>query len=206
MANPIQDQVRAAMTGGGNLDLEFDAALNDKAPGPLQVYLHETATGVRVDLDDTGEPATVLWLPWRQGTLQMLQPFSIGRAARGSLFFTYYLTGCKVFAIRGGPVWHVDAPIPVGEFWPQIVGDEWVTDNWEPGTEQPVAYLRRAGQQAELWDLSEHLVGNPPSTYGAGNVGQALVGGVVDDNQQLDLYFKSSPWAPLGYTGQLLKK
>lgn len=205
MANPIQDQVRAAMTGGGNLNLEFDAALNSKAPGPLQVYLHETSAGVRVDLDGTGELATVLWLPWKQGELQTLQPYSIGKAAPNTLFFTYYLTGCKVFAIRGGPVWHVDAPIEVDEFWPQILNDEWVTDNWEPGTQQPVAYLHRAGQEAALWDLSAYLVGGPPSTYGEGNVGQALVGGVVDGNQQLDLYFKASPWAPLAYSDQLLK-
>ncbi|HEX6369258.1 MAG TPA: BLF1 family deaminating toxin [Longimicrobium sp.] len=197
MPNLIQDQVRAAMTDGGDLELEFDSALNTKGAGSLQVFLHETTNGVRVDLDDAGEAATVLWLPWKQGELQTLQPFSIGKAAPNTLFFTYYLSGCKVFAIGGGPVWHIDAPIEAAEFWPQIVSDEWVEENWEPGSEQPVAYLHRAGQQAALWDLSPYLIGGPPSTYGAGNVGQGLVGGVVDDSKRIDLYFKTSSVSPL---------
>lgn len=207
MPTPIQDSVRAAMTGGGDLDLNFDEVLNTRAPGLLQVYLHETDGGVRVDLNSPGEAATILWLPWKQGELQMLQPYSVAKQAPGGLFFTYYLTGCKVFAIRGGPVWHIDAVVAVAEFWPLIAEDDWVQENWQARTPQDVAYLHRAGQAANLWDLSAFLAGGPPSTYGAGNVGEAIVGGIVNDDRELDLYFKASPWLSLPYTAtKLLKK
>jgi len=209
MPTPIQDEVRQAMTGGGNLDLELAVELNDKASGTLDVYLHQvSADRVRVDLDPKGdgEPAEVLWLPWKQGEMPMLRASSIESAQRDTLFFTYYLSGCKVFAIRGGPVWHIDAPVSVNEFWPRITSDEWVEDNWPTGTAQNVAYLHRAGQADALWNLSDYLVGGPPTTYGAGNIGQAIVGGVVNNNNQLDLYFKASPWASLDYTEQLRKK
>lgn len=205
MPNPLQDRIRAAMTGGGDLNLVLDPALNDKAPGSLLVYLHDLGDGIRVDLDQSGEAATILWLPWRQGELQALQPASIERAAANSLFLTYYLSGCKIFAIQGGPVWHIDAQVSVAEFWPQIQASEWVQDNWQAGGAQDVAYLHRAGQNAALWDLSAYLQGGAPTTYGNRNAGQALVGGVVG-NGQLDLYFKASPWADLGYSPQKSKK
>jgi hypothetical protein len=121
------------------------------------------------------------------------------------LFLTYYLSGCKVFAIRGEPVWHIDAQISVKEFWPRIQNEEWVEDNWAPGTTQQVAYLHRAGQNKDLWNLSAYLEGDPPSTYGSQNVGAAVVGGVVNHSQQLDLYFKASPWGSLVYTSQQRK-
>ncbi len=205
MPTPIQDNLRYQMTHGGDLTVVFDVALNAKSPGRQQVYLHEIEGGVRIDLDASGEPATILWLPWRQGEITELQPSSVESAAEGTLFFTYYLSGCKVFAIRGGPVWHVDAPISVAEFWPRIASDEWVEDNWSAGTAQQVAYIHRAGQAANLWDLSAYLTGAAPTTYGAGNVGQAIVGGVVNGGQ-LDFYYQASPWKVLGYAAQTLKK
>jgi hypothetical protein len=206
MPNPLQDRIRIAMTDGGDLDLVLDQALNGRAPGSQQVYLHDVGNNaIRIDLSNDGEPATILWLPWRQGTLQVLQPASIERAAAGSLFLTYYLSGCKLFAVQGGPVWHIDAQVSVAEFWPEIQGNEWVEDNWPAGTVQDVAYLHRAGQDPALWDLSAQLQGGPPATYGNGNVGQALVGGVVGGGQ-LALYFKASPWAGLSYGPQQLKK
>lgn len=205
MPNPLQDRIRAAMTGGGALDLTLAPALNDKSSGTLQVFLHEIPNGVRVDLSGPGEAATILWLPWRQGQLQIMQPPSAA-IARNTLFLTYYLSGCKVFAIGGGPIWHIDASVRVSEFWPEILNDDWVSDNWPAGTRKDVAYLHRAGQDALLWDLSARLQGGAPTTYGAGNLGQALVGGVVSGNRQIDLYFKSSPWRRLGYAGQVRKK
>lgn len=208
MPNPIQDKVRAQMTGGGDLNLEFVPELNNQSIGSLRVYLHEeNKTQVRVNLNNTGELATVLWLPWKQGEMRTLQPLSIERADINTLFLTYYLSGCKVFAIRGGPVWHIDAQIPVTEFWPFILQDEWVEDNWGQGKEQQVAYLHRAGQKPDLWDLKAHLEGDLPSTYGSGNLGDALVGGVVNASRQLDLYFKAgtSRWASLKYTSQRRK-
>jgi len=205
MPNRLQDRIRAAMTGGGNLNLQFSADLNTKAAGSLQVYLHEIENGVRVDLTSPGEAATIQWLPWKEGELSVMRPPSASVPAN-TLFLTYYLTGCKVFAIRGGPVWHIDAPVDVGEFWPQIQNDEWVEDNWPQGTPQDVAYLHRADQAAALWDLSAHLQGGAPTTYGAGNVGQAIVGGVVNANHQIDLYFMASPWSALAYAKQVRKK
>jgi hypothetical protein len=205
MPNPLQDRIRAAMTGGGNLDLDLSPDLNARSQGSLQVFLHEIPNGVRVDLSGPGEAATILWLPWRQGQLRVWRPPSAA-IQPNILFLTYYLTGCKIFAIRGGPIWHIDAPVNVNEFWPQILNDEWVEDNWPAGTQKDVAYLRRAGQNATLWDLSARLQGGAPTTYGAGNVGQALVGGVVNSSHQIDLYFKASPWHRLGYASQLLKK
>jgi len=206
MPNPLQDRIRIAMTGGGDLKLDLSPALNQKYPGSLQVYLHDAEDAVRVDLDDSGEPATILWLPWKQGELQVLQAYSIQQAAPGTLFLTYYLSGCKIFAIRGGPVWHIDAEVSVAEFWPQIAGEEWVEDNWELGTEQDVAYLHRAGQSPVLWDLSAYLAGGPPTTYGNGNIGSATVGGVVNAGHEIDFYFQASPWATLPFSGQVRKK
>jgi hypothetical protein len=205
MPNPLQDRIRAAMTGGGNLNLEFSVDLNARPPGSLQVYLHEIQNGVRVDLSSPGEAATIQWLPWQQGALTVLRPPSAS-VPPNTLFLTYYLSGCKVFAIRGGPVWHIDAPVAVDEFWPEILSDEWVEDNWPAGTPQDVAYLHRAGQAPALWDLSAHLQGGAPNTYGAGNVGQAIVGGVVNGNHQIDLYFMTSPWSRLGYARQVRGK
>lgn len=208
MLHPIQDKVRAEMTGGGSLNLDLILELNHQSVGLLQVYLHEeNQTEVSVDLNKTGELAEVLWLPWRQGELQTLLPYWIEKGELNTLFLTSYLSGCKVFAIRGGPVWHIDAPIPVTEFWPLILNSEWVEDNWEPGTEQQVAYLHRADQESTLWNLSAYLDGAPPSTYGSDNLGQAVVGGVVNASQQIDLYFKfnKSPWASLNYTSQRLR-
>jgi hypothetical protein len=206
MPNILQDRIRDAMTGGGDLELELDQALNGRGPGPQQVYLHDLGASIGIDLEENdGEAAAILWLPWRQGSLTVLQPYSIQRAAPDTLFLTYYLSGCKIFAIQGGPVWHIDAPVDVGEFWPEIQGSEWVEDHWPAGGAQDVAYLHRAGQNALLWDLSAQLQGGAPTTYGHGNLGQALVGGVVN-NGQLDLYVKSSPWAALAYGLQKLRK
>jgi hypothetical protein len=201
---PLADDIRAAMTGGGNLTIEFDPVLNTRASGSQQVYLHAIPGGVRIDLTAPGDQATILWLPWRQGELTELQPYSIQNAADDTLFFTYYLSGCKVFAIQGGPVWHIDAEVTVAEFWPQILDDDWVAENWDPGTAQMVAYIRRAGQNALLWDLSAYLQGNGPTTYGANNIGQAIVGGIVTGGM-LDFYYQSSPWASLPYSAQVLK-
>lgn len=206
MAGPIEDRVRIAMTGGGDLELVIDVNLNQRPPGSQLVYLTETEDSVFVNRDGPGEEATILWLPWKQGELTALQPYSIAKMPENSLFLTYYLSGCKVFGIQGGPVWHIDAPVDVGEFWPQIVASEWVEDNWQPGTAQAVAYLHRAGQTPNLWDLSAYLTGAPPTTYGAGNVGAATVGGVVNAAQEIDFYFQASPWAPLPATQQLLSK
>ncbi|WP_426400941.1 BLF1 family deaminating toxin (plasmid) [Ralstonia sp. R-29] len=194
------------MTGGADQTVEFDAALNGRYPGLLDVYLHATQTGFRIDLDASGEAATILWLPWKQGELTALRPDSIARAAAGTLFFTYDLSGCKLFSILGGPVFHIDALVSAEDTWQQISGDEWVEENWEPGSQQQVTYVHRGGQDAGLWDLSAYLVSDsPPSTYGNGNVGSAIVGGVVNANQQLDLYMRASPWASLTYASQTYK-
>ncbi len=208
---PIQDNIRHAMETGGNLSVRFSPELNTKAPGMTQVYLHQVdANNVLIDLQAKGgEPANILWLFWRQGECPMIQPFSIERAPVGTLFFTYELTGCKVFAIQGGPVWHIDSQVTVAEFWPQIMGSEWVEDNWHVGDVQNVAYLHRAGQAANLWDLSGHIAGAAPVTYGQGNVGNAVVGGIVrqgEHSKQLELYYKASPWARFNYAAQKLKK
>jgi hypothetical protein len=158
--------------------------------------------GVRVDLEAPGEPATILWLPWKQGELRELVPFWVEQAAPGTVFLTYYLSGCKLFSIHGGPTWHIDAQIEADLFWPRIAAEEWVEDYWPAGTSQHVAYLHRAGQPAALWDLSGFLEGAAPTTYGNGNVGQAIVGGVVNDDHKLDLYYQTSPWKPLGFASQ----
>lgn len=200
----LADDIRAAMTGGGDLTIEFDPALNAVGPGSQVVYLHAIDGGVRIDLTAPGEQETILWLPWRQGQITELQPYTIGRAADDTLFFTYYLSGCKVFAIQGGPVWHIDAPIDVGEFWPVILDDDWVAENWQPGEAQNVAYIVRAGQNPLLWDLQAYLQGNGPTAYGADNVGQAIVGGIVTGGV-LNFYYQSSPWASLPYSPQVLK-
>ena len=210
MSTPIQDKIRTAMTSGGNLFIEFDSALNGKPPGSLNVYLQEiqSGAGVKINLNSPGELANIIWLPWKQGQLTALRPSSI--KGQNTLFFTYNLTGCKVFAIQDGPIWHIDAPIEVKEFWPQIANDEWVEDYWEVSTEKQVAYLRRGGQDSKYWDLSEYLQGVGPTTYSSNNIGEAVVGGVVNASEQLDLYFKvtpqssseSSSWTPLKYNSQ----
>jgi hypothetical protein len=205
MPTPIQDKLRTAMTTGGTLTVDFSSDLNAKAAGRLDVFLHDLGTSIRIDLVNTGEPANILWLPWKQGNLTELQPSSITGAAVNSLFFTYYLSGCKVFGVRGGPVWHIDAPVTVAEFWPRIASDEWVEDYWPVGDTEDVAYIHRAGQQTNLWDLSTHLSGAAPTTYGSGNVGQAIVGGVVNASKQIDFYFQASPWARLPYGKQTRK-
>lgn len=206
MPTPLQDAIRAAMIGGGSLTITFDPALNGRAPGALDVYLHEIPGGVRIDQISPGEAARILWLPWKQGELTTLQPFSVTAAAANTLFFTYYLSGCKVFAVGGGPVWHIDAPVTVAEFWPQIMDNEWVEDNWPVGETQQVAYLHRAGQSVNLWDLSAYLSGPAPATYGQGDLGQATVGGIVNANHKLDFYVQASPWAQLKYAAQQLRK
>ncbi|AGK47949.1 MULTISPECIES: eIF4A-inactivating lethal factor BLF1 [Burkholderia] len=211
MPNSLETQIRQAMKTGGTLTIEFDQALNQKSPGTLNVFLHSTKGGVRIDLDsgNQGEPAKILWLPWKQGELQTLQPGSI--STTGMLFFTYYLTGCKVFAASGGPVWHIDAPVEVEQFWPRMSSDEWMED-WEIGTDQAIAYLHRAGQRDNLWNLSKYLEGPAPSTYGRDNLGEAVVGGIVSGPRQMDLYqyattsSGSSPWSRLAYTNQRRKQ
>ncbi|GAA5240172.1 hypothetical protein BMMON2_29940 [Burkholderia mallei] len=102
MPNSLEAQIRQAMKTGSTLTIEFDQALNQKSPGTLNVFLHPANGGVRIDLDsgNQGEPAKILWLPWKQGELQTLQPGSISTV--DMLFFTYYLSGCKVFAGDGG--------------------------------------------------------------------------------------------------------
>jgi hypothetical protein len=203
---PLEDDIRDAMIQGQAYVIEFDQALNARAAGNLPVYLHAIPGGARIDLTAAGgEPATILWLPWRQGMVTEIQAATIAAAPNNRLFFTYYLSGCKVFAIQGGPVWHIDAPVSVAEFWPEILDDLWVEQNWEPGTAQQVAYIHRAGQNADLWDLSAYLAGGAPTTYGNGNVGQAIVGGVMN-NAQLDYYYQSSPWQVLPYATQTMKK
>ncbi|HVI45116.1 MAG TPA: BLF1 family deaminating toxin [Chitinophaga sp.] len=206
----ILDNLRNAMETGGNLGVTFTQELNTKAPGMIQVYLHQVdANTVRIDLQPQGgEEASILWLPWRQGELPVLQPFSIDTVPVGTLFFTYELTGCKVFAIQGGPAWHIDSEVRVDEFWPRIMSEEWVEDHWPVNTTQNVAYIHRAGQAAGLWDLSAHLNGAAPQTYGHNNVGNAVVGGIVrqsSNSKQLELYYKASPWAKFSYAAQKLK-
>jgi hypothetical protein len=202
---PLQDDIRNAMTQGGDLVVTFDQALNALYPGSRQVYLVATDDGgVRINANGPGEQATILWLPYRQGEITELLASVIAAAADDTLFFTYYLSGCKVFAIQGGPVWHSDAEIDAATFWDRVQSDEWVEDNWPAGDPQQVAYIRRAGQSANLWDLSPYLVGAPPSTYGDGNVGQATVGGVVTGGQ-LAFYYQTSPWQVLPYATQTMK-
>ncbi|NET05138.1 MAG: BLF1 family deaminating toxin [Symploca sp. SIO2B6] len=213
----IQDQIRTAMTTGGKLQLNFDQILNTKPSGKLDVYLHKinSSDTVEVDLNPSGgEAAQVLWLPYKQGELTTLQPFSIGNVPSNTLFMTYDLSGCKVFAVNKttgdeacGPVWHIDAEITTKEFWPQITSDEWVEDWWQPGTQQQVAYLHRFGQSSNLWDLSPYLEGPPPTTYGDEKVLSAVVGGVVNNSKKIDLYFQEpkSSWTSLNYTSQKRK-
>ncbi len=205
------DDIRNAMTSGGNLYLQLGPELKGKSPALIDVFLrrinNETIEVNSVDFNPPGESAKLLWLPWKQGELTQLQRFSIERADPETLFLTFYLTGCKVFAIKDGPVWHIDAPVSVTEFWPRIEKDEWVEDNWAKGTEKSVAYLHRAGQGQDLWDLSQYLTGNPPNTYSCGDVGEALVGGIVKDennSKYIDLYFSTtpSPWESMGYNNQ----
>lgn len=205
------NDIVAAMTGGGTLNVQFDPRLNGKAPGRLEVFLSagDLPDSVKVGVEGPGESANILWLPWKQGELQTLQPDSVERVPPGTLFLTYVLSGCKLFAIRGGPVWHIDAPVEVGEFWPRILDDDWVKDFWSVGTAQDVAYLHRAGQQPELWDLTGLLQGGAETTYGADNLGDARVGGIVVEGQQgkyLDLYVRTSPWASLSYAEGRRKK
>lgn len=207
MPNPIQDKVRDAMTHGGDLDIVLDPALNGRISGFLDVYLRETGPNtVAIGLNAPGEAARILWLPWKQGELPALWPGVSGTAPANMLFFTYYLSGCKVFAIEQGPIWHIDAEVKVQEFWPRIQNEEWVEDNWAPGTSKNVAYVHRSGQPNNLWDLSAYLDGAAPSTYGRDNVGSALVGGVVGDGGRIALYMKASPWASFKYAPQRLKK
>lgn len=153
----------------------------------------------------------MLWLPWKQGELRTLQPSSITGVPSNTLFMTYDLSGCKVFAVSStteknttGPVWHIDAPITVTEFWRQITSDEWVEDNWQPGIQGQVAYLHRKGQSSNLWDLSAHLEDHSSTKYGNDNLGSALVGGVVNNSKKIDLYFQeaNSSWISLNYTTQ----
>lgn len=211
MPNSLEAQIRQAMKTGSTLTIEFDQALNQKSPGTLNVFLHPANGGVRIDLDpgNQGEPAKILWLPWKQGELQTLQPGSISTV--DMLFFTYYLSGCKVFAGDGGPVWHIDAPVEANQFWRRMSSDEWMED-WEVGTDRQVAYLHRAGQSDSLWNLSAYLEGAAPSTYGRDNLGQAVVGGIVTGRQQMSLYqyattsSGSSAWSPLTYTLQQRKQ
>ncbi|AOI42305.1 eIF4A-inactivating lethal factor BLF1 [Burkholderia oklahomensis] len=207
MSNSLETQIRQAMKTGSAFTVEFDQSLNQKSPGTLSVFLHSMNGGVRIDLDsgNHGESAKILWLPWKQGELQTLQPGSI--STKDMLFFTYYLSGCKVFAGSGGPIWHIDAPVDVTQFWRRMTSDEWMED-WDTGTDRAVAYLHRAGQSENLWNLSEYLEGPAPSTYGSGNLGQAVVGGIVSGPKQVDLYryattsSGSSPWSPLAYANQ----
>ncbi|ABA50512.1 hypothetical protein BURPS1710b_2316 [Burkholderia pseudomallei 1710b] len=211
MPNSLEAQIRQAMKTGSTLTIEFDQALNQKSPGTLNVFLHPANGGVRIDLDsgNQGEPAKILWLPWKQGELQTLQPGSISTV--DMLFFTYYLSGCKVFAGDGGPIWHIDAPVEANQFWRRMSSDEWMED-WEVGTDRQVAYLHRAGQSDSLWNLSAYLEGAAPSTYGRDNLGQAVVGGIVTGRQQMSLYqyattsSGSSAWSPLTYTLQQRKQ
>ncbi|AOJ09878.1 eIF4A-inactivating lethal factor BLF1 [Burkholderia mayonis] len=211
MPNSLETQIRQAMKTGSAFTVEFDQSLNQKSPGTLSVFLHSMNGGVRIDLDsgNHGESAKILWLPWKQGELQTLQPGSI--STPDTLFFTYYLSGCKVFAGRSGPIWHIDAPVDAAQFWRRMTSDEWMED-WVTGTDRAVAYLHRAGQRENLWKLSEYLEGPAPSTYGSGDLGQAVVGGIVSGPQQVDLYryattsSGSSPWSPLTYGDQRRKK
>jgi len=200
----LADDIRAAMTQGGNLSIEFDQALNAMYQGSRQVYLVPINGGVRINANGPGEQATILWLPWRQGEITELQPSVIESAADGTLFFTYYLNGCKAFAIQGGPVWHSDAGITAAMFWQRVASDEWVEDNWRVGSARQVAYIHRAGQPANLWDLSAYLMGAPPTTYGYGNMGQATVGGIVNSGQ-LGFYYQALPWQVLPYAAQTMK-
>jgi uncharacterized Zn-binding protein involved in type VI secretion len=205
-------QWKEGMTKGTRFELEIDSSLKEKASGLLNVSLHKIETGVRICSTVTGELVDALWLPWKQGNLATLQPFvHKSHNKSGMPFLTSYLSGCKVFAIRGGPIWHIDAMVSVQEFWPKILNSDWVEDHWEDGGTQEVAYLHRAGQDRDLWDLSAYLDGAEPSTYGEGNLGAGLVGGIVDNDQRIDLYLKvtlnsrSSEWAPLRYATQLRK-
>jgi hypothetical protein len=203
------DDIRNAMTSGGNLYLLLGRELMDKSPALIDVFLrridNDTIEVNSVDFNPPGESATLLWLPWKQGDLTLLQRYSIEKAEPETLFLTHYLSGCKVFAIKDGPVWHIDAPVSVTEFWPRIENDEWVLENWQTGTEKLVAYLHLAGQPNDSWDLSQYLPGNQPNTYGCGNIGEALLGGIVKDSNNskyIDLYFRTTPWESMRYNNQ----
>lgn len=200
---PLIDMIRNAMINGTPLNLDLDLELNQILPGLRPVYLHPLSNGVRVDLEAPGEQAPILWLPWTQGELRSLMPYWVAQAPPGTVFLTYYLTGCKLFAIYGGPTFHIDSEMTVAEFWPQIVGTEWVDANWPVGRSQNVAYLYRAGQPGRFWNLASQLQGPPPTTYGNGdNTGMALVGGVLNSSRQIDLYYQTSPWMPLAFSAQ----
>lgn len=203
----LQD-IKNAMINGEDLELSFDQALNDKAGGGLDVYLHEERPNrIRVDLTaEGGEKARILWLPWKQGGLPSLSAHSVTSPRNeGKLFLTYVLSGCKVFGIAGGPIWHIDATISANVFWEQIQDVEWIQDNWQIGESQDVAYIHREGQREEYWNLSNYLEGDEPITYGRGNVGSAIVGGIVNHGK-IDLYLKASPWKTFKYTNQKRKK
>lgn len=204
----LQEKIRTAMRTGGDLKLSFDPSLNTKSPGAQNVYLHAISENeIKINLTASGgEASDILWLPWRQGELPSIQEFSISAAKPETLFLTYELSGCKLFGIKGGPFWHIDAQVSVSEFWPGILSSEWVEDYWPAGSTQDVAYLHRLGQSASLWDLSQKITGNPPTTYGSGNVGNAFVGGIVNTHNEIDLYYQASPWSPLKYTQQTMKK
>ena len=213
MAQPLKvislaDQIRQAMKQGGNFNVEMAEAIKGIVSGKLTVYLHKNDNGALINKEEKdGEKCDILWLPWKQGNLPCLGTYPIESVPENTLFFTYYLSGCKIFGIKGGPIWHIDAPILVSESIKVIKEDEWVEDNWEISKSQQVAYLHRLGQQSKDWDLSDYLKGDAPTTYGKDNVGQCIVGGIVNAEKQIHLYYYDGKvWKPFDYTTQTLLK
>lgn len=214
----IANKIRDGMTKGSDLKVTFGEGMKAKGTGKTVVYLHENKDdGILIDdVKDGGEECEILWLPWKQGEAYVINEYSIGAAKADQLFFTFKLTGCRVFGIEGGggeeqnegaPIWHIDAGIDAKEFMEKIfVSNDWVIDNWNVGSDQNLAYLRRAGQNPENWDLSAYFKGDPPSTYGKDNVGECTIGGICNGKGKITLYKQESvanaKWESLNYTKQ----
>jgi hypothetical protein len=207
---PIFDKIYNGVINGAKfpeIDLELSGDINTYPAGKLDVCFRKNDNSIEIwpakNYEQGDERATILWLPWKQGEVTMLNERSIQQAPPKTLFLTYDLTGCKILFLRNGPIWHIDAQVHPGEFFPVVSGSEWVEDNWESGESDLSTYIHRHGQDSKLWDLSDYIKENPtPSReYGKGNIGDALVVGFVNDLKTLNLYMRSEyaagAWTPL---------
>lgn len=215
----LQD-IKTAMINSGTLNLLISNELNG-ATGLQTVYLHkiEGQDMIRVDLTaEGGEQAKILYLPWVSQKNCILSERHVSDAPADTLFLTYELSGCKVFGIEGGPIWHIDGGLSVPEFSKSIFECEWCLEHWFGATEaidpaegeshyQNVAYIHRSGEPENEWDLTAFISGAAPVTYGAegDQIGSAVVGGIRGEAASLTLYCRrDTGWSPFVYSAQEL--
>ena len=113
-----------------------------------------------------------------------------------------------------GVVWHIAAAMdPLQWIKSNIQDNPWIEKNWPIGESQNALYLHRKGQDPKNWQMDAYLKGKEDYTYGDGDMGQCIVGGICKPKwgciqlfKQDNLAMKTGKWTKLAYTNWTLIK